>query len=254
MSAHEVVVTGAGQGIGAATAALFASRGWTVTVADLDGTAARAMADRLNADHPSSGGAHRGVGVDVTRENDAREVAAALTEAGRAASALVNCAGIIARMPAEEQDTDSWNRVLTVHLTGALNMSKALFPQLKTTGGSVVNIASVGSTFGLPGRLAYATAKSGVMGMTRTLAVEWGRYGIRVNAVAPGYVATEMVRSGLRTGALSEGALLARTPLKRLAEPEEIAAAIAFLASDDASFVNGAMLRVDGGLTVDGTF
>lgn len=254
MSAQNVVITGAGQGIGAATATVLASRGWSVTVADLDEDSATAVADRLNRDHPCKEHPHRGIGVDVTAEGDASAAATALSDAGQSAVALVNCAGIIARMPAEDQDLDSWNRVLSVHLTGALNMSKALFAQLKSTGGSVVNIASVGSTFGLPGRLAYATAKSGVMGMTRTMAVEWGAHGVRVNAVAPGYVATEMVRSGLRTGALSEHALLARTPLNRLAEPEEIAAAIAFLISPDASFINGAMLRVDGGLTVDGTF
>src|SRR5699024_10028577 len=119
------------------------------------------------------------------------------------------------------------------------------------SGASIVNIASVGSTFGLPGRAAYSTAKSGIVGMTRTLAVEWGKHSIRVNAVAPGYVNTAMVRSGLESGTLDAGKLLGRTPLGRLAEPIDIAKAIAFLISDDASFVQGEVLKVDGGLTID---
>jgi hypothetical protein len=115
-------------------------------------------------------------------------------------------------------------------------------------------IASVAATFGLPRRVAYAAAKTGIVGMTRTLAAEWGPHGVRVNAVAPGYVDTDMVRSGFRAGTLDERALLARTPLRRLATPEDIAAAIGFLVSPAASFITGVMLPVDGGLIIDGTF
>lgn len=133
--------------------------------------------------------------------------------------------------------------------------SQAAYPQLRASaGGSIVNVASIGAILGLPGRLAYTTAKAGILGLTRTLASEWGRTGVRVNAVAPGYVKTEMVESGIRSGNLDQGILTERTSLGRLAEPEEIAAVIAFLLSSDASYVNGATIRVDGGLTIDGKF
>jgi NAD(P)-dependent dehydrogenase (short-subunit alcohol dehydrogenase family) len=133
-------------------------------------------------------------------------------------------------------------------------MSRELFPLLKAAQGSIVNIASVGSTLGLPGRLAYTVAKSGILGMTRTLAVEWGQHGLRVNAVAPGYVDTEMIRSGFREGTLNEAELLRRTPLGRLAQADDIASAIAFLLGHDSRFVHGVALKVDGGITIDGSF
>ncbi|GAA0522945.1 hypothetical protein GCM10011581_38690 [Saccharopolyspora subtropica] len=249
-----VVITGASRGIGAATAQVLAEQGWRVVVADLDLDAAR---DRV-ADLPKHTGdtvEHLAVRVDVTDEASVQSMFEAIDrEIGRL-DALVNNAGVISRQPAEDFDSRSWAQQLDVHLTGAMHCSRGAYPFLaKSERASIVNIASVGSTFGLPGRLAYATAKSGVLGLTRTLAVEWGPAGIRVNAVAPGYVATEMVRSGLRSGSLDERALIRRTPLRRLAEPAEIAKAISFLLSPEASFVHGTTLRVDGGITIDGTF
>lgn len=247
------LVTGAAQGIGEATARLLAARGWCVIVADLNADAAAAVADDLPG--VPSGDPHLSFGVDVSDEASVSALLERVEQRSGVLDGLVNAAGIIGREPAETFSTDAWQRQLAVHVDGAFLLSRAAFPMLRGAARpSIVNLASVGSTFGLPGRLAYATAKSAIVGLTRTLAVEWGPVGIRTNAVAPGYVATEMVRSGLRTGALSEDRLFTRTPLGRLAEPHEIAAAIAFLLSDDASFVNGAVLKVDGGLTVDGTF
>jgi NAD(P)-dependent dehydrogenase (short-subunit alcohol dehydrogenase family) len=112
----------------------------------------------------------------------------------------------------------------------------------------------VASTFGLPGRVAYGTVKTGMVGLTRTLAAEWGPQGIRVNAVAPGYVDTEMVRSGFRSGTINEDLVLSRTPLRRLAQPDDIAGVIEFLISPAASFITGVLLPVDGGLIIDGRF
>ncbi|WP_249354032.1 SDR family oxidoreductase [Microbacterium sp. 2FI] len=248
------VVTGAGQGIGAATAMLLASRGWRVGVADKSGDHVAERVAELNAAYPVEGG-HEPLAFDVTDERAVGDAFAEILERHGRIHGLVNGAGVLFRSPAEETDLALWQLQLGIHLTGAMLCSRAAFPGLRDAGGAaIVNIASVGATFGLPGRIAYATAKSGVLGLTRTLAVEWGGYGIRVNAIAPGYVATEMVRSGLRSGALSEAALVRRTPLRRLAEPEEIANVIAFLLSEDASFVHGAVLKVDGGITIDGTF
>jgi len=249
-----VAVTGGGQGIGAETATLLASRGIRVVVIDRSGELAAECAARLDRDHPVSGG-HVGAAADVTDEIAVASVFDDIGARFGVLDGLVNGAGVLFRAPAEETPIDLWRLQLDVHLTGALLCSRAAFPALESAGNaSIVNIASVGSTFGLPGRVAYATAKSGVLGLTRTLAVEWGHRGVRVNAVAPGYIATEMVRSGLQAGTLDEAALVKRTPLGRLGDPAEIAKVIAFLLSEDASFVHGAVIRADGGITVDGTF
>jgi len=254
MENKTVLITGAAQGIGAETARVLASRGWRVITADLNAEAAQAATEALDEAHPVPGG-HLGVAVDVSDEGSVGALFDAVAVYSNSLQGLVNGAGIIIRGAAEEYDTAHWSRQIEIHLTGAFLLARGAFPLLTVEpGGSIVNIASVGSTFGLPGRVAYSTAKSGILGFTRTLAAEWGGRGLRVNAVAPGYVATEMVKSGLRTGSLSQERLFDRTPLGRLAEPREIGTAIAFLLSKDASFVHGAVLKVDGGLTIDGTF
>ncbi len=247
-----VLITGGGQGIGAGTARELAGRGWRVLIVDVNRDAAKMIAQELDVTLPVDGG-HRGYGADITDAASVSAfVAAAAAEFDRV-DGLVNGAGIISRTPAHSFSVSQWERELSVHLTGAFLVTQRLY-HLFGRGSAIVNVASVGSTFGLPGRIAYSTAKSGILGFTRTLAAEWGSEGIRVNAVAPGYVRTEMVMSGFRTGALNEAKLLDRTPLGRLAEPAEIACAIAFLLSEDASFVHGQVLRVDGGLTIDGNF
>ncbi|MER6685412.1 SDR family NAD(P)-dependent oxidoreductase [Streptomyces olivaceoviridis] len=254
MSDRTVLITGGAQGIGAATARTLAARGWRVAVADLQADEALARAKELDESSPVADG-HVGLSVDVSDPDAVNALVADIESRAGRLDALVNGAGNIFRQEARSYDDRQWERQLAVHLTGALNCTRAAYPLLRRSDSpAVVNIASVGSTFGLPGRLGYATAKSGILGFTRTLAAEWGPEGIRVNAVAPGYVATDMVRSGLASGALNEEALLRRTPLRRLARPEEIATAIAFLLSSDAAFVHGTTLAVDGGITIDGTF
>ncbi|UKA49355.1 SDR family oxidoreductase [Arthrobacter sp. FW305-123] len=247
------LITGGAQGIGAKVAHTLASRGWRVLVADLNEGPAKDLAEELNSLSPAAS-PHLGFGVDVADEISVQALLGAVAGETDRLDGLVNCAGNILRQPAEELDIAQWRRLLDIHLTGSMLTAKSAFPLLKSSRGSIVNIASVGSTFGLPGRSAYATAKTGMLGLTRTLAVEWGVHKIRVNAVAPGYVNTEMVRSGLRNGTLNQEVLLGRTPLGRLAEPEEIASVIAFLLSPDASFIHGEVINIDGGLTIDGTF
>ncbi|UOD80792.1 SDR family NAD(P)-dependent oxidoreductase [Paenarthrobacter ureafaciens] len=253
MNPRTALITGGAQGIGARTAHLLAGRGWRVLVADLNEGPAKDLAEELNHGAPTRE-PHLGFGVDVADEISVEGLFTSVSQETTGLDGLVNCAGNILRQPAEELDITQWRRLLDIHLTGSVLMAKAGFPLLKASRGSIVNIASVGSSFGLPGRSAYSTAKTGMLGLTRTLAVEWGRHGIRVNAVAPGYVNTEMVRSGIRNGTLNEESLLGRTPLGRLAEASEIASVIAFLLSPDASFIHGEVVKVDGGLTVDGTF
>jgi len=153
-----------------------------------------------------------------------------------------------------QQNADAFDRVLSVHLRGTFLMSQAALAHMQTQGrdtkgnrGAIVNIGSIASTGGIPGRNAYCAAKAGVLGMTRALATEWARQGIRVNAVAPGYVATALVASLADKGAINATAIHQRTPLGRMAEPSEIAETIFFLASPAASYVTGATLAVDGG-------
>jgi len=244
MPRRTALVTGGAQGLGLAIGTRLARDGYDVWLGDVDESAVVAAAAGIGA---------WGVVMDVT-DDDA--VDAAFAQLGdRPLDVLVNNAGIISRQPAAEFDSGQWDREMAVNLGGVMRCSRAAFPALaRSSRASVVNLASVGSTFGLPQRLGYSTTKAGVLGLTRTLAAEWGPLGIRVNAVAPGYIETQMMRSGFASGALDETRLLDRTPLGRFGTAEEIAGAVAFLVSEDASFVTGTVLKVDGGITIDGSF
>jgi len=245
------LVTGAAQGLGLAIVERLGADGFTVLMGDIQLDVLEREAARLR----DAGHDPVPVHLDVT---DAASVAAALSvldATDRSLDALVNNAGIISRAGAAELDPARFDVELAVNLGGVVRCSQAAYPYLRRSGrAAIVNLASVGSTFGLPLRLGYATSKTGVLGLTRTLAAEWGPDGIRTNAVAPGYVETPMMLSGFETGALDRDLLLGRTPMRRFGRSPEIAAAVAFLVSVDASFVNGAVLPVDGGITVDGTF
>ena len=235
------LVTGAGSGIGRATVARLVSEGASVVAVDVseDGLRATAAAcARPDAVEPFVG--------DVSDPGCAPAAVGAARERFGALHLLVNNAGILRFEHTHEVALDDWNRVLGVNLTGAFLFCQAGIPALLETGGNIVNVASTAALFGHPWAAAYAASKGGVLSLTRTLAVEYGRQGLRVNAVCPGSIDTPI------TGAFTvpDGAdpklvrrIMALTGPKG---PEVVAAAIAYLGSDDGIHVNGAEIRVDG--------
>ena len=248
MKAPVVIVTGAADGIGWATAQQLAASGWSVALMDLNGALATERAQSL-------GPQHSGWACDVTDADAVRErVAEVVARHGRI-DALINNAGIADQTaPTLEQTAEAFDRVLSVHLRGAFLMSQQVIAQMlrqprdaRGNRGAIVNIGSIASFGGIPGRNAYSAAKAGVLGMTRALASEWARKGIRVNAVAPGYVKTALVAGLVERGAIDAQAIARRTPMGRMAAPEEIAQTMAFLVSPQASYITGAVLPVDGG-------
>jgi 3-oxoacyl-[acyl-carrier protein] reductase len=185
--------------------------------------------------------------ADIT---DPAAVAEGLRELERV-DVLVNNAGIQRVGLVGEQAHEDWRRVVDVHLTGAFACTSAVVGRMGR-GGAIVSIASTAAFVGLPGRSAYTAAKGALVAWTRVLAVELAPRGIRANAVAPGFTRSGLVDQALRDGSLQEGWMLARVPLGRLAEPEEIARVVRFLAGDEASYVTGHTLVADGGWTVQG--
>ena len=236
------VITGGADGIGWATAQRL--------VADVDHLALLDLREAVAMQRAAElGAAHLGIGCDVA---DAASVGAAIAAVMRRygrIDILVNNAGIGEQAaPTVDQDIEAFDRVLDVHVRGTFLVSREVARvMLAQQGGAIVNVASIAGQAGIPMRNAYGAAKAGIAAMTRAMACEWARSGLRVNAVAPGYVRTALVDELERKGLLDTAAIVRRTPMARLAQPAEIAEVIAFLASSKASFITGATLNADGG-------
>jgi 3-oxoacyl-[acyl-carrier protein] reductase len=238
------VITGGADGIGKAAVARFAEEGATVVIWDLNEEKGNETTEHLR---------QMGYKVDFRKLNTAdfsqvEEAAKAVAEAYGQIDILINNAGITRDSTLKKMTPESWQQVIDVNLTGVFNCTKVVSAyMLERNYGRIINTSSVVALYGNFGQTNYVASKAALIGMTKTLAKELGRKGITVNAVAPGFIATEMVAK------MPENVLAGmrdKTPVGRLGKPEEIASAYRFLASDEAAFINGAVLSVDGGVVI----
>lgn len=240
------IVTGGASGMGKATARRFARDGRAVGVLDVDGAGAKAVAAEIVA----KGGTAIALIADM---GDRAQIEAAVTETRSAlgpVTILVNNAAVESFAPVNEVTDAEWDRVTAVNLKGTFILTQAVLPDMVAAGwGRIVNISAFGAQIGAPNMALYTATKGGVISMTRSLAVELGRQGITVNSVSPGFIDTPMARRAIEGDLfpVPHEQILAAYPIPRLGRPEEIAAACAFFASEEAGYVTGQLLGVNGG-------
>lgn len=237
-----VIITGGGSGIGRETGILFAKEGAKVVIADVNEKAGAETVELIK----NAGGEAFFARLDVSNREQAKQVVKeTIAKYGRL-DVLINNAGIIQDALVVKMTEEQWDKVIDINLKGPFNCIQAVAGQMISQGsGVILNISSIVALYGNVGQTNYAATKAGLVGMTKTLAKELGKKGIRVNAVAPGFIYTPM------TEAMPEKILemmKEKTPLKRLGTPADVASTLLFLASDEASFINGAVISVDGGL------
>jgi NAD(P)-dependent dehydrogenase (short-subunit alcohol dehydrogenase family) len=250
LSGGTVIVTGAGSGIGEATARLCADRGARVAVADVRGQAAESVAAAIR----DQGGRAAGFGVDVSDEDQVHQlVKAAVSELGPL-TGMVNNAGVIVTRPLTDTTLAEWNRTMAVNATGVFLGCRAAIREflLGPDGGAIVNTGSISANVGLPEQSAYCASKGAVLQLSRQIAIDYAAHRVRCNVVSPGSVTTSVLDSylnGQSDPGRAHQTIVEAHPMKRLAAPQEIAEVIVFLLSQAASFVTGAQVMADGGYT-----
>ncbi len=247
---HRVaIVTGSSSGIGRAIAGELARRGMSVVVTSRTAERAQAAAEAIAA----QGGTALGVAAQLTEPDGPAALVARTLDAFGRLDVLVNNAGAGQVADSETLALADWQRIIEIDLSAPFRCAQAAAgPMLAAGRGVIVNVTSLAGHVALPRRAAYGAAKHGLEGLTKTLAVEWARRGVRVVSVAPAYVATPLLAGTSKAGGFTLDEVAQRTPLGRLAEPEEVARVVAFLVSDDASYVTGSSVLVDGGWIADG--
>jgi NAD(P)-dependent dehydrogenase (short-subunit alcohol dehydrogenase family) len=250
MKERVAVITGAAQGIGRRTAELLAERGYKLALIDLREPTATVQAIGL------VGGEVFTYAGDITREETVADFARQVFARYERADVLVNNAGISLICPAEETSSADYRRVIEVNLVAPFLLARTFGKKMLEAGrGSIINVASVAGLMAVSDRAAYNTSKHGLIGLTRTLAAEWGGRGVRVNAVCPGWVKTEMDVADQAGGSYTDADITDRIPMARFATADDVARAIAFLADEkESSFINGHCLSVDGGWAADGSW
>ncbi len=238
------IVTGAGQGIGRAVALTLAREGATVVVNDIDLEKAEKVAEEVSA----QGGQALPVQADVSKAKDVDILVKKALDSYKRVDILVNNAGVAKMTRFLELTEAEWDRTMNINIKGQFLCSKAVIAQMiKQKRGKIVNVASLAAHIGAPGLAAYGASKGGVVQLTKALAVELGKYNIMVNAVSPGLTMTDLIKSAVKDRPdFIEG--IDRIPLRRAAEPEDIANAVLFLASSESDYITGQVIIVDGGL------
>ena len=239
------IVTGAGRGIGHGIALRLAQEGARIAAVSRSEENAKRTADEINAARPDAAKAYA---VDVADHAAVQKIGAQILEDFGRVDVLVNNAGVTRDGLSMRMSMEDWDTVIDTNLKGAFNFSQAIMrSMIKQRSGRIINISSVSGLTGNAGQANYAASKAGLIGLTKTLARELASRGITVNAVAPGFIVTDM------TGALSDEvkqAIMAKIPLAKLGQPDDIAAAVAFLASPEANYITGQTLTVDGGMVM----
>lgn len=245
------VITGGARGIGHACAERLAADGYSLALIDIEAEALAEAVERFRR----GGATCVGIRADVSSELDVEAARDCVDQELGRVDVLLNIAGRGAVGRALELTLDSWNTVISSSLTGTFLCSKAFGGVMaEREGGVVVNMSSIMAFRLLPGRAAYAAAKAGIIALTKVTAGEWARFGIRVNAIAPGYIETEMTQVAIDYGVHVPAAIEDRTPQRRMGRPEEVASAVAYLVSDEASFLTGHVLVLDGGYSAFGAW
>jgi 3-oxoacyl-[acyl-carrier protein] reductase len=244
-----IVISGGAGGIGFEVSDRLSREGVSLVIADLHAAEAQAKAAQIQA----QGGQAIGLPCDITNPSQCEAVAEAAIEKFGRLDGIVNCAGISKPHDSLTLPPADWARMVDIQLNGAFYFAQACARKM-SSGSAIVFITSTNAEAAFPRRAAYCCAKAGVAMLTKVLAIEWAEKGIRVNAVGPAYVATEMTQRNIAAGNVDEAQIKARIPLGRLAQPADVADAVSFLLSDQASFITGHSLYVDGGWLAYGYF